>query len=163
MRVATDYLKGRILEVNLADLNKDEDQNYRKIKLQMLDVSGKHCLTNFYGMDMTTDKIRSLVKKWQVGRIQLNLYVDTIYGDVSLWIFDVHVQICALCESLRVNTNGPSSFQTTIECVVDVNTIDGYKLRMSCIAVSSYPLNHICVSDLFCLFFFIGVFLWDGL
>mmetsp|Transcript_25215 Transcript_25215/g.61996 ORF Transcript_25215/g.61996 Transcript_25215/m.61996 type:complete len:259 (+) Transcript_25215:49-825(+) len=65
MRVATDFLKGRILETNLADLNKDEDQNYRKIKLQMLDVSGKNCLTNFYGMDMTTDKIRSLVKKWQ--------------------------------------------------------------------------------------------------
>eukprot|EP00285_Hemiselmis_virescens_P007892 CAMPEP_0173390610 /NCGR_PEP_ID=MMETSP1356-20130122/15493_1 /TAXON_ID=77927 ORGANISM="Hemiselmis virescens, Strain PCC157" /NCGR_SAMPLE_ID=MMETSP1356 /ASSEMBLY_ACC=CAM_ASM_000847 /LENGTH=258 /DNA_ID=CAMNT_0014348047 /DNA_START=15 /DNA_END=791 /DNA_ORIENTATION=+ len=65
MRVATDFLKGRILEVNLADLNKDEDQNYRKIKLQMLDVSGKNCLCNFYGMDMTTDKIRSLVKKWQ--------------------------------------------------------------------------------------------------
>jgi small subunit ribosomal protein S3Ae len=84
MRVATDYLKGRIVEANLADLNKDEDQNYRKIRLQLLvsleslrccisianqniqDVSGKHCLSNFYGMDMTTDKIRSLVKKWQV-------------------------------------------------------------------------------------------------
>jgi len=65
MRVATDFLKGRIVEANLADLNKDEDQNYRKIRLQLLDVSGKHCLSNFYGMDMTTDKIRSLVKKWQ--------------------------------------------------------------------------------------------------
>ena len=66
MRVATEFLKGRICEANLADLNKDEDQNYRKIKLQILDISGKSCLTNFYGMDMTTDKIRSLVKKWQV-------------------------------------------------------------------------------------------------
>mmetsp|Transcript_67505 Transcript_67505/g.155147 ORF Transcript_67505/g.155147 Transcript_67505/m.155147 type:complete len:257 (-) Transcript_67505:35-805(-) len=65
MRVATDFLNGRIVEANLADLNKDEDQNYRKIKLQLLDVSGKNCLANFYGMDMTTDKIRSLVKKWQ--------------------------------------------------------------------------------------------------
>ena len=36
MRVATDYLKGRIVEANLADLNKDEDQNYRKMKLQIL-------------------------------------------------------------------------------------------------------------------------------
>ena len=66
MRVATDYLKGRIVEANLADLNKDEDQNYRKMRLQILDISGKSCLSNFYGMDMTTDKIRSLVKKWQV-------------------------------------------------------------------------------------------------
>jgi hypothetical protein len=36
MRVATDFLKGRIVEANLADLNKDEDQNYRKMKLQIL-------------------------------------------------------------------------------------------------------------------------------
>ena len=36
MRVATEYLKGRVVEANLADLNKDEDQNYRKIKLQMM-------------------------------------------------------------------------------------------------------------------------------
>jgi hypothetical protein len=36
MRVATDYLKGRIVEANLADLNKDEDQNYRKMQLQIL-------------------------------------------------------------------------------------------------------------------------------
>mmetsp|Transcript_3766 Transcript_3766/g.2488 ORF Transcript_3766/g.2488 Transcript_3766/m.2488 type:complete len:261 (-) Transcript_3766:42-824(-) len=65
MRVATEFLKGRVVEANLADLNKDEDQNYRKIKLQIMDVQGKNCLCNFYGMDMTTDKIRSLVKKWQ--------------------------------------------------------------------------------------------------
>jgi hypothetical protein len=36
MRVATEFLKGRICEANLADLNKDEDQNYRKITLQIL-------------------------------------------------------------------------------------------------------------------------------
>ena len=30
MRVATDYLNGRIVEANLADLNKDEDQKDRK-------------------------------------------------------------------------------------------------------------------------------------
>jgi len=64
-RVAANYLKGRIFNVSLGDLNQDEDQAYRKMKLQVQDVQGRHCLTNFYGMDLTTDKARSLVKKWQ--------------------------------------------------------------------------------------------------
>jgi len=63
--LAEDDLKGRIVEVSLADLQKDEDQAHRKIKLRVEDVQGKYCLTNFYGMDFTTDKLRSLVRKWQ--------------------------------------------------------------------------------------------------
>lgn len=43
----------------------DEDQAFRKIKLRIEDVQGRNCLTNFYGMDFTTDKLRSLVRKWQ--------------------------------------------------------------------------------------------------
>lgn len=63
-RIASDALKGRVLEVNLADLQKEEDQSHRKIKLIVEDVQGRKCLTNFYGMDLTTDKLRSLVRKW---------------------------------------------------------------------------------------------------
>jgi len=64
-RVASDMLKGRVFEVNLADLNKDEDQAFRKFYLQCEEVQGQHCLTQFYGMDFTTDKMRSMVRKWQ--------------------------------------------------------------------------------------------------
>lgn len=64
-RIASEYLKNRIFNVSLADLNNDEDQAYRKMKLRVEDVQGRNCLTNFYGMDFTTDKQRSLVKKWQ--------------------------------------------------------------------------------------------------
>merc|ERR1712196_660207 len=64
-RIASDSLKGRIYEVSLADLNKDEDQSFRKIKLRCEEVNGKNCLTNFHGMTFTTDKLRSLVRKWQ--------------------------------------------------------------------------------------------------
>merc|ERR1712146_560422 len=58
-------LKGRVFELNLADLQKDEDQSYRKFKLQCEEVQGTGCLTQFHGMSYTTDKLRSLVRKWQ--------------------------------------------------------------------------------------------------
>ena len=63
-KVASDSLKDRVYEVSLADLNDDVDQGFRKIKLQCQDISGRACLTNFYGMDMTRDKLCSLVRKW---------------------------------------------------------------------------------------------------
>jgi len=64
-KIASDGLKGRVFEVSLADLQQDEDQAFRKIKLRAEDVQGKNVLTNFWGMDFTTDKLRSLVRKWQ--------------------------------------------------------------------------------------------------
>jgi len=64
-KVASDGLKNRIIEMNLADLNNDDDQGYRKMSLMVEDVQGRNCLTNFHGMSMTRDKLCSLVKKWQ--------------------------------------------------------------------------------------------------
>jgi len=63
-KIASDGLKGRIFEVSLADLNQDEDQAFRKMLLKCEDVQGTNVLTQFHGMDFTTDKIRSLVRKW---------------------------------------------------------------------------------------------------
>ena len=58
---------GRVYEVSLADLQAETDaeRSFRKFKLICEDVQGKNCLTNFYGMNLTTDKLRSMVKKWQ--------------------------------------------------------------------------------------------------
>jgi small subunit ribosomal protein S3Ae len=64
-RNAHDFLKGRVFEANLADLNKDEDKAFRKMKFRVDDIVGKNCLTNFHGMDMTTDRLRFLIRKWQ--------------------------------------------------------------------------------------------------
>ena len=58
-------LKGRVFEICLADLNKDEDQAYRKIKLCCEEVQGHYCLTQFHGLSFTTDKLCSMVRKWQ--------------------------------------------------------------------------------------------------
>ncbi|KAI9269293.1 40S ribosomal protein S1 [Phascolomyces articulosus] len=65
LRNANDSLNGRVVEASLGDLNKDEARAFRKIQLKVDEIQGKNCLTNFYGMDMTSDKLRSMVKKWQ--------------------------------------------------------------------------------------------------
>lgn len=76
---ANDSLKGRIVEISLADLNKDEEQSFRKIKLRVDEIQGKNCLTNFHGMDFTSDKLRSLVRKWQT-LIEARVDVKTTDG-----------------------------------------------------------------------------------
>ena len=65
LKSAADTLKGRVVEACLADLQGSEDDSYRKIKLRVDEVQGKNLLTNFHGMDFTTDKYRSMVRKWQ--------------------------------------------------------------------------------------------------
>ncbi|KAI3812144.1 hypothetical protein L1987_16850 [Smallanthus sonchifolius] len=57
-------LSYHVFEVSMVDLQNDEDHAYRKIRLRVEDVQGKNVLTNFWGMDFTKDKLRSLVKKW---------------------------------------------------------------------------------------------------
>ena len=64
-KIASDYLKGRVVEVSLADLQKNEALAYRKVKLCVKDVQGYNCLLNFHGMDMTRDKLCSLIRKKQ--------------------------------------------------------------------------------------------------
>jgi len=78
-KISTDALKGRVVSVSLADLNKDEDLSYRKISLRVEDTQGKTCLTNFWGMDFTTDKLKYLVKKWQT-LIEAHVDVKTLDG-----------------------------------------------------------------------------------
>ncbi|EGF76955.1 hypothetical protein BATDEDRAFT_33774 [Batrachochytrium dendrobatidis JAM81] len=73
LKNAKDYLKNRVLEVSLADLSNNQEDSFRKVKLQIQEVSGTNCLTNFHGIDITSDKLRSLVKKWQS---LIEAYVD---------------------------------------------------------------------------------------
>ncbi|KAL0434086.1 UNVERIFIED_CONTAM: 40S ribosomal protein S3a [Sesamum latifolium] len=62
LKIASEGLKHRVLRC-LGCV--DEDHAFRKIRLRAEDVQGKNVLTNFWGMDFTTDKLRSLVRKWQ--------------------------------------------------------------------------------------------------
>merc|ERR1712086_1093242 len=80
-KIASDQLKGRVMEISLGDLNANEDDAYRKIKLRVEEVQGKQVLCNFWGMDFTTDKLRSLVRKWQ-SLIEASVDVKTVDGYV---------------------------------------------------------------------------------
>merc|ERR1712057_36818 len=80
-KIASEGLKGRRLEVSLGDLQNNEDDAYRKMKLRIEDIQGKQGLCNFWGMDFTTDKLRSLVRKWQ-SLIEANVDVKTVDGYV---------------------------------------------------------------------------------
>nr|AFK34414.1 unknown [Lotus japonicus] len=76
---SSDALKGRVFESSLGDLNQNEDAQYAKFKLRVDDVQGKNCLTNFHAMSFTSDKLKSLVRKWQ-SLIEGNLLVNTSDG-----------------------------------------------------------------------------------
>lgn len=78
-KIASEGLKGRVVEVSLADLQSNEDFAYRKIKLCIEDVQGYNCVTNFHGMDMTRDKVCSLIQKRQT-IIEANVDVKTSDG-----------------------------------------------------------------------------------
>lgn len=80
LEIASEGLKGRVFEISLADLNGgDESQGFRKIRLVVEDVQGLDCVTNFHGMDMTRDKLCSLIRKWQT-MIEAHVDVRTTDG-----------------------------------------------------------------------------------
>lgn len=79
-KIARDSLLGRVVEASLGDLKeKSEEEAFRKFRLKVEDVQGKQCLTNFHGMDLTTDKLRSLVRKWH-SLIETHVDVKTTDG-----------------------------------------------------------------------------------
>ena len=113
-KITSDGLKGRVFEVSLADLQNDEVA-FRKFKLITEYVQGKNCLTNFHGMDLTHDKMCSMVKKWQT-MIEAHVDVKTTDGYL-LCLFCVgftkkcnnqirktsyaqHQQVCQICKKM---------------------------------------------------------------
>lgn len=64
-KIAADSLRGRVFTVSLGELNQNaHEQAWRKVKLQCEEVKGFDLYTNFHGMDITKDKLCTLVKKW---------------------------------------------------------------------------------------------------
>jgi small subunit ribosomal protein S3Ae len=64
--IPADSLRGRIFQITHADLNQQNkhDLAWRVVKLQVEEVKGFDCFTNFCGVSITRDKMCTLVKKW---------------------------------------------------------------------------------------------------
>jgi len=81
-KMSSDGLRGRVLEANLADLMTDsEDLGYKKIRLCIEEIQGRNCLTDFHGMELTRDKLNSLLRKWH-SLIEAHVDVKTTDGYV---------------------------------------------------------------------------------
>jgi len=79
-RNARDSLIARVFESSLGDLKTEaEDDAYRKFSFKVEDVQGPQCLTQFHGMTLTTDKLRSLVRKMH-SLIEAHVDVKTTDG-----------------------------------------------------------------------------------
>lgn len=64
--IPADSLKGRVFQITHGDLTQQNkhDLAWRIIKLQIEEVKGFDCFTNFAGITITRDKLCTLVKKW---------------------------------------------------------------------------------------------------
>merc|ERR1712070_1194508 len=64
-KFASSSLLGRIFDVSSRDLDCNSDGAHHKIRLRVVDVIDHRCITHLWGLNQTTDKIRSSVRKWQ--------------------------------------------------------------------------------------------------
>jgi small subunit ribosomal protein S3Ae len=85
-KLVRDNLMGRVFDVSLGDLKPGgEEDAFRKFRLKVEEVDNGRCLTNFHGMDMTTDKLRFLVRRWH-SLIEASVDIKTTDG-YSLRLF----------------------------------------------------------------------------
>lgn len=64
-QIVSDFLKGRVSEISLADITDSGKDVNKKIKIQLDDISGNSCFTSFYEYELAREKIAALLKKRQ--------------------------------------------------------------------------------------------------
>jgi small subunit ribosomal protein S3Ae len=63
-KLSTDGLRHRVFQTYLSDLQGQPEHGHVKMRLRVEDIVGRNCLTQFYGLDTSVDKLRSMVRKW---------------------------------------------------------------------------------------------------
>jgi len=154
-KIATDSLKGRVVESALSDLNNNQDA-WRKIKLCIEDIQGKTCLTNFHAMDMTRDKLCQFIRKWQTlidahcevktqdGYV-LRVFVTAFTGkqptQARKTSYAQHQQIKAIRKKIVEIINKEASSSNLSDLVAKLNHVDQFPKLITKACQFIYPLS----------------------
>ena len=107
-KISTDYLKGRVGEITVADISDDIVRNdlSRKIRILVEDVKDGSCYTSFYGYDTARETINHMIQK---RKSLIDIYTDVRTSDNYIFrIFLTSVSQRAK-EQLRINSYCKSS------------------------------------------------------
>jgi len=154
-KIASDALKGRVVESSLADLNSNQDA-WRKVKLCIEDIQGKSCLTNFHAMDMTRDKLCQFIRKWQTlvdahcevktqdGYV-LRVFVTAFTGkqptQARKTSYAQHQQIKAIRKKIIEIINKEASSSNLADLVAKFNHVDQFPKLITKACQFIYPLS----------------------
>jgi len=106
LKSSRDQLMGRVFTMSQGDLKKDSEADfYRQFKLRVEEVDGKFALTTFYGMELSGDKLRSLVRKWRT-LIEAHVDVKTTDG------YGLRVFCIGFTDQLKNSTRSTAYAQT---------------------------------------------------
>lgn len=154
-KIATDALRGRVVETSLADLNNNQEA-WRKVKLCIEEIEGRNCLTNFHALDMTRDKLCQYIRKWQTlidahcevktqdGYV-LRVFVTAFTGrqptQVRKTSYAQHQQIKLIRKKIVEILNKEAQTHNLVEFVESLNHAEHFPKQIQKACQFIYPLS----------------------
>jgi len=154
-RIASEALKGRVVETSLADLNNNQDA-WRRVKLSIEDVQGRACMTNFHAMDMTRDKLCQYIRKWQtlidahceaktqdgyVLRVFVTAFTGRQAGQARKTSYAQQQQIKQIRKKIVEIITKEAATSSLVELVAKLNHVDQFPKQIQKACQFIYPLS----------------------
>lgn len=159
-KIASDQLKGRVVETSLADLNdKSEQMAWRKVKLCIEEVQGKACLTNFHALDMTRDKLCSYLRKWHtlidiqaevktsdgyILRLFMVAFTSKVPGQIRKCSYAQHAQVKLIRKAI-IETVSKLTKESSLSDIVNKLTKEDITEESKKACQFIYPLSHVII------------------
>jgi len=158
-RIATDYLKGRVVETSYAELSDNQD-SWRKIKLSIEDIQGRACMTNFHAMDMTRDRLCQFIRKWQtlidasceaktndgyVLRVFVTAFTGRQQNQARKTSYAQHQQIKIIRKKIVDIITAEAAKSSLPDLVAKLNHVDAFSKQITKACQFVYPLSAVVI------------------